>query len=80
MPLVVVADADARERIRCVRCIAAQTSVSAVGAATWEELEQVVEGGPVVSVLFYAGPLPGESFTSTPLSFPWMRQLVTTMP
>lgn len=60
MPLVVVADADARERIRCVRCIAAQTSVSAVGAATWEELEQVVEGGPVVSVLFYAGPLPGE--------------------
>lgn len=59
MPFALVADADARERMRCIRAIAAQTSVSAAGAGTWDELLQSVDGGPAVSLLFYSGPLPG---------------------
>jgi hypothetical protein len=43
MSLVVVADPDLQERMRCIRIVANQTAVSAVGAATWHELDQVLE-------------------------------------
>lgn len=59
MRLALVADADARERLRCIRGIAMHTSVSAVGAANWEELEEVVEGVPVLSLILFAPPFPG---------------------
>ena len=40
MSLVVVADPDLRERMRCIRIVADQTPVSALGAATWSELQR----------------------------------------
>jgi len=43
MSLALVADPDLRERLRCIRIIAGQTGVSAVGAATWDELDQASE-------------------------------------
>ncbi|MBK8254458.1 MAG: DUF4388 domain-containing protein [Polyangiaceae bacterium] len=60
MPFALVADADARERMRCIRTIASQTSVSAVGVGTWEELEASIDGGPPLSLIIYSGPLVGE--------------------
>ena len=40
MAIVVVAVPELRERMRCIRVMAGQAPVSALGAATWEELEQ----------------------------------------
>ena len=59
MNLVVVAEPDLRERMRCIRIIADQTPVSALGAASWLELEQLLEDAPRVELLFYAGCLSG---------------------
>ncbi|KYF89241.1 hypothetical protein BE17_13310 [Sorangium cellulosum] len=59
MPIVVVAEPDLRERMRCIRVIAGQTAVSALGAATWEELEQALDGSPHVELILYAPSLPG---------------------
>lgn len=59
MRIAIVADGDVRERIRCVRCIAAQTSVSAIGAASWDEVLAVTDGGPPVSFILFAPSLPG---------------------
>lgn len=59
MPIVVVADPDLRERMRCIRVIAGQTLVSALGAATWEELDQALEGAPGTELIIYAPSLPG---------------------
>ncbi|KYF56420.1 hypothetical protein BE08_39895 [Sorangium cellulosum] len=59
MPIVVIADPDLRERMRCIRVIAGQAAVSALGAATWEELEQALDGAQHVELIIYAPPLPG---------------------
>ncbi|WP_437301745.1 DUF4388 domain-containing protein [Sorangium sp. So ce388] len=59
MPIVVVAEPDLRERMRCIRVIAGQTAVSALGAATWEELEQALDGAQHVELIIYAPLLPG---------------------
>ncbi|WP_437496211.1 DUF4388 domain-containing protein [Sorangium sp. So ce1099] len=59
MPIVVVAEPDLRERMRCIRVIAGQTAVSALGAATWEELAQALDGAPHVELILYAPSLPG---------------------
>jgi len=59
MSLAVVADPALRERMRCIRVIADQTPVSALGAATWLELDQVLVDAPGVGVIFYSHPLPG---------------------
>ncbi|WP_437581412.1 DUF4388 domain-containing protein [Sorangium sp. So ce887] len=59
MPIVVVADPDLRERMRCIRVMAGQTPVSALGAAAWEELEQALEGAPSTELIIYAPSLPG---------------------
>jgi hypothetical protein len=58
MSLSVVADPELRERLRCLRVIAAQTNVSAIGAATWEEVEQAWDGANLGFVV-YASSLPG---------------------
>jgi hypothetical protein len=55
----VIAEPDLRERVRCVRILAHQTSVSAIGAATWDELEQSIEDDAPDSLIFYTRSLPG---------------------
>jgi hypothetical protein len=59
MNLVVVAEPDLRERMRCIRIIAEQTPVSALGAANWDELEQVLSDTPSVGLVFYSHTLAG---------------------
>lgn len=59
MSLVVVADADLRERMRCIRIVADQTPASALGAATWHELEQVLDDVPNVGLVLYTHSLAG---------------------
>lgn len=60
MRIVVVADVDLRERLRCARSIASRSAVSAIGVANWAELEAAVEGVDRASLLVvYAHPLPG---------------------
>jgi hypothetical protein len=53
MSLVVVADPDLRERMRCIRIVADQTPVSALGAASWPELVQVLDDVPNVGLVVY---------------------------
>ncbi|KYF71897.1 MULTISPECIES: DUF4388 domain-containing protein [Sorangium] len=59
MPIVVIAHPDLRERMRCIRVIAGQAQVSALGAATWEELDQALDGAASVELIIYAPSLPG---------------------
>jgi hypothetical protein len=59
MNLAVVADPVLRERMRCLRIIADQTSMSALGAADWHELDQVLADARSVGLVFYAHPLAG---------------------
>lgn len=59
MSLVVVADPDLRERTRCLRIVADQTPASALGAATWPELTQVLDEVPNVGLVLYACSLSG---------------------
>lgn len=59
MSLVVVADPDLRERMRCIRIVAAQTPASALGAASWQELMQVLDDAPHVGLVVYARALAG---------------------
>jgi hypothetical protein len=59
MSLAVVADPALRERMRCIRIIADQTPVSALGAASWNELDQVLVDAPGVGLIFYSHPLEG---------------------
>jgi Domain of unknown function (DUF4388) len=59
MSLVVVADPDLRERMRCIRIVADQTPASALGAASWHELTQVLDDVPDVGLVVYARSLPG---------------------
>ena len=59
MSFAVVADPDLRERLRCIRIIASQTTVSALGAATWDELEQTATDDSGVGLIVYARSLPG---------------------
>lgn len=59
MTLLIVADTDLRERMRCTRILANQTSVSALGAATWQELEQMLDDAPDVEMVLYAQSLAG---------------------
>ena len=56
---MVVAEPDLRERMRCIRIIAEQTPVSALGAANWHELEQVLGDTPGVGLVFYSYALTG---------------------
>ena len=57
MSLAVIADPDLRERLRCIRIIAAQSNVSALGAASWSELDQMLD--ETLGFIVYAHPLPG---------------------
>jgi len=59
MSLVVVADPDLRERMRCIRVIAAQTPASALGAASWHELSQVLDDVHDVGLFVYTRSLAG---------------------
>ncbi len=59
MSLAVVADPALRERMRCIRIIADQTPLSALGAASWHELDQVLLDVPNVGLIFYSHPLEG---------------------
>jgi len=59
MSLVVVADPDLRERMRCIRIVADQTPASALGAASWPELTQVLDDVTNVSLVLYARSLQG---------------------
>ncbi len=52
MSLVVVADSDLRERMRCIALVAAHQSTSAVGAANWSELLELLSGSDVHLVLY----------------------------
>lgn len=54
MSLVVVADTDLRERMRCIRIVADQTPASAVGAANWLELTQVLDDVSDVGLILYS--------------------------
>ncbi len=60
MPVALIADSDARERIRCVRAIANQTSVSAVGVGSWDELIAACDETEPLSLIIYSPHLPGE--------------------
>ena len=57
MNLAVVVDPALRERMRCIRIIADQTSMSALGAASWHELDQLLVDAPSVGLVFYTHPL-----------------------
>jgi hypothetical protein len=59
MSLVVVADPDLRERMRCIRIVADQTPASALGAANWPELTQVLDDVPNVGLVVYTRSLAG---------------------
>lgn len=59
MSLVVIADPDLRERMRCIRIVATQTQASALGAASWQELVQVLDDTQDVSLVVYARSLAG---------------------
>jgi hypothetical protein len=59
MSLVVIADPDLRERMRCIRIVADQTPASALGAASWSELAQVLEDVPDVGLVVYSRSLVG---------------------
>ena len=59
MSLVVVADPDLRERMRCIRIIAAQTPASALGAASWHELTQVLDDAQDIGLVVYTRFLAG---------------------
>jgi hypothetical protein len=59
MSLVVVADPDLRERMRCIRIVADQTPASALGAASWPELTQVLDDVTNVGLVLYARSLLG---------------------
>jgi len=59
MRLALVADADLRERLRCVRAIASHTSLSAIGAGTWDEIATSVEGPSPLALVVYRAPIPG---------------------
>jgi len=64
MSLVVVADTDLRERMRCIRIVADQTPASAVGAANWLELTQVLDDVSHVGLVLYSPSLasaPGDA-------------------
>lgn len=76
MPIIVIADPDLRERMRCIRIIAGRTPVSALGAATWEELEQALEDAPRVELIIYAPSLPGEPADAVAQLLPRTARLV----
>lgn len=79
MSLVVVADPDLRERMRCIRVVANQTPVSAVGAANWLELTQVLEDASNVGLLFYVPGLPDAPADGISQLLTRTRRLVLTM-
>lgn len=59
MPLAIVADADLKERMRCVRILAEQPTISAVGVANGAELEAALGDAPIVPLVIYTPQLPG---------------------
>lgn len=78
MSLAVVADPDLRERMRCIRIIAAQTPMSALGAASWHELEQVLADTHGVGLVFYAHELMGGPEDAIEQLLPRTKRLVLT--
>jgi len=76
MNLAVVADPALRERMRCIRIIADQTSMSALGAASWHELDQLLADAPNVGLLFYTHPLEGAPEDAIQQLLPRTRRLV----
>lgn len=76
MSLVVVADPDLRERMRCIRIVANQTPLSALGAATWQELEHVLDDSPNVGLVFYTHLLAGAPEDALDRLLPRTQRLV----
>jgi hypothetical protein len=80
MSLVVVADPDLRERMRCIRIVADQTPMSALGAATWPELTQVLDDVPHVGLLVYTSSLGGAPEDAIPQLRVRIERLVLAVP
>jgi hypothetical protein len=80
MSLVVVADPDLRERMRCIRIVADQTPMSALGAATWPELTQVLDDVPHVGLLVYTSSLGGAPEDAIPQLRVRTERLVLAVP
>ena len=76
MSLVVIADPDLRERMRCIRIVADQTPVSALGAASWLELDQVLDDAPNVGLVVYAHSLLGAPADAIRQLVPRTKRLV----
>ena len=76
MSLVVVADADLRERMRCIRIVADQTPASALGAASWHELAQVLDDVPSVGLVLYTYALAGAPDDAIPRLLARTKRLV----
>jgi len=80
MSLVVVADPDLRERTRCIRIVADQTPMSALGAATWSELTQVLDDVPHVGLIVFADSLAGAPEDAIPQLRQRTERLVLAVP
>jgi hypothetical protein len=76
MSLVVVADPDLRERMRCIRIVADQTPASALGAANWPELTQVLDDVPNVGLVVYTQSLVGAPEDAVPRLLERTKRLV----
>lgn len=76
MSLVVVADPDLRERMRCIRIVADQTPASALGAANWPELTQVLDDVPNVGLVVYTRSLAGAPDDAVPRLLERTKRLV----
>jgi hypothetical protein len=57
--LAVVAEPDLRERARCLRILAIQTPLNALGVGSWDELQQAVDDALWPGLLLYSWALPG---------------------
>jgi Domain of unknown function (DUF4388) len=76
MSLIVVAEPDLRERLRCIRIVADQAQASAVGAANWLELTQVLEDAPGIGLVLYAACLVDAPEDAVPRLLERSRRLV----
>ncbi|RYZ09808.1 MAG: DUF4388 domain-containing protein [Myxococcales bacterium] len=79
MGLVVVADPDLRERMRCIRIVADQTPASALGAASWPELTQVLDDVPDIGLVLFAPSLSGAPEDALAQLLPRAKRVVLTL-
>jgi hypothetical protein len=79
MSLVVVAEPNLRERMRCIRIVADQTPASALGAASWPELTQVLSEVPDVGLVLFARSLLGAPEDALDLLLSHTKRVVLTL-